>query len=200
MIPSQPDGRYDASSMSGTQAFFCSWTSVARRAKHGFDLGTEKKKGTRAGMSCGRGTARAREYRGGTTHTCPRGGSSHSPVRAAQVSTHYSAGRAQHRVRASRTEGQRRRAAAAVARLVALRDADQHAVRVVVPAPSECASRPRFKNASQRIRVLRGTSVNGARYVQINPQLGLFFNRGLDFAHRPLLGQTCTSRRSRGCR
>ena len=28
MIPSQPDGRYDASSMSGTQAFFCSCTSV----------------------------------------------------------------------------------------------------------------------------------------------------------------------------
>ena len=60
MIPSQPDGRYDASSMSGTQAFFCSWTSVLAVPNKGLTYDTEKEIGTRAGMSCARGH-RARE-------------------------------------------------------------------------------------------------------------------------------------------
>ena len=55
MIPSQPDGRYDASRISGTQAFFCSCTSVLAVPNTGLTYDAETEKGTRAGMSCVRG-------------------------------------------------------------------------------------------------------------------------------------------------
>ena len=79
MMPSQPDGRYDASNISGTHGFFCSCTSAAQ--KKATVWGKHRRPCVFVHADA-RALQRARGIEMPRTHMCPQVGSWRFPARA----------------------------------------------------------------------------------------------------------------------